>query len=265
MRDFEAGWFVETNCWFVFTEHLHKTQPMDALGVASKQEPGDRLSPDDVREKCSCGSPVFSRLLFEDHVAVVHPVLRGDVDPSMGVVLRRLAQHVVNYTLPVLPHVSQRPPHHIDGIVALPKEVLRLLQQQGDAGVRDHPQSGLPADVVLKSPRGGIVHPPDAGRAVDLRADALTQHLTRAGDDTAQLTVQLQRLQDRKQRGKSFSFLSAFTTKVKKINVGCREAARIFSMTNQKRHLSLFLQLFIYLSQKNYLILKIICISHCQT
>lgn len=151
-----------------------------------------------MREKCSCGSPVFPRLLLEDHVAVVHPVLCGDVDPNVGVVLGRLAQHVVNDALPILPHVPQRPPHHVHRVVALPEEVLRLLQQQGDAGVGDHPQSGPPADVVLKSPRGSVVHPPDAGRAVNLRADALTQHLTRAGDDAAQLTVQLQGLEGRK-------------------------------------------------------------------
>lgn len=169
------------------------------------------------------GSPVFSRLLLEDHVAVVHPVLGGDVDSSVRVVLRRLAQHVVNDALPVLSHVPQRSPNHVDGVVALSEEVLRLLQQQRDAGVGDHSESGLLADVVLKPPRGSVVHPPNARRAVDLRADTLTQHLTRAGDDAAQLTVQLQGLQRRKKEVFQFAF---------KIPVGYREADGILS--NQK-------------------------------
>lgn len=51
-------------------------------------------------------SPIFSRLLLEDHVAVVHPVLCSDIDACVRVVLRRLSQHVVYNALPVLPHVS---------------------------------------------------------------------------------------------------------------------------------------------------------------
>lgn len=51
-------------------------------------------------------SPVFSCLLLEDHVTVVHPVLCGDVDSCMRVVLRRLSQHVIHDALPILPHVS---------------------------------------------------------------------------------------------------------------------------------------------------------------
>lgn len=143
-------------------------------------------------------SPVFSRLLLEDHVAVVHPVLRGDVDPRVRVVLGRLPQHVVHDALAVLPHVAQRPPHHVDGVVGLAKEVLGLLQQQGDAGVRDHSQGGPLTHVALEAPRGCVVHPPDAGRAIDLRAGGLAQHLAGAGDDAAELAVQLQRLDGRK-------------------------------------------------------------------
>ena len=142
-----------------------------------------------------CDSPVFSRLLLEDHVAVVHPLLCGDVDACMRVVLGRLSQHVVHDALPVLPHVSQRPPHHIDGVVGLSEEVLRLLQQQGDAGVRDHSQRGALADVNFETPCGRVVHPPDARRAIDLRPGSLAQHLAGAGHDAAELTLQLQRLQ----------------------------------------------------------------------
>lgn len=49
--------------------------------------------------------PVFSCLFLEDHVTVVHPVLRGDVDLCMRVVLHCLSQHVVHNALPILPHV----------------------------------------------------------------------------------------------------------------------------------------------------------------
>lgn len=116
----------------------------------------------------------------------------------MRVVLRSLSQHVVHDALPILPHVSQRPPHDIDGVVALPKEVLGLLQQQGDAGVGDDPQRGSSAHVTLKSPSWCIVHPPDAGRTIDLWAGSLPQHLARAGHNAAELTVQLQGLEERK-------------------------------------------------------------------
>lgn len=51
-------------------------------------------------------NPVFSRLLLEDHVAVVHPVLCGDIDACVRVVLRRLSQHIIHNALAVLPHVS---------------------------------------------------------------------------------------------------------------------------------------------------------------
>jgi len=128
----------------------------------------------------------------------------------MGVVLRCLSQHVVHNALPVPPHVSQRPPHNVDGVVALAEEVLRLLQQQRNAGVGDHPQSGLLAYIMLKSPCGSIVHPPDARRAVDLRAGSLAQHLTRAGHDAAQLTLQLQGLQERKQLSYEWESLLIF-------------------------------------------------------
>lgn len=140
-------------------------------------------------------SPVFPRLLLEHHVTVVHPVLCGGVDASVRVVLRRLPQHVVHDALPVLPHVPQRPPHHVHGVVALAEEVLRLLQQQRHAGVRDDPERGPSPDVVVKPSRGSVVHAPDAGRAVDLRAGSLAQHLTGAGHNAAQLAVQLQWLE----------------------------------------------------------------------
>lgn len=63
--------------------------------------------------------------------------------------------------------------------------------------MRDDSQRGLLAHVAFKAPRGRIVHPPDAGRAVDLRAGSLAQHLSRAGHDAAELTVQLKRLEER--------------------------------------------------------------------
>lgn len=116
----------------------------------------------------------------------------------MRVVCRRLSQHVVHDALPILPHVSQRPPNDVDGVVALAEEVLGFLQQQGDAGVRDNPQRGPLAHVMFKPPCGRVVHPPDAGRVVDLRAGSLAQHLSGAGHDAAELTVQLQRLDERK-------------------------------------------------------------------
>lgn len=144
-------------------------------------------------------SPVFSRLLLEDHVAVVHPVLRGDVDAGVRVVLGRLPQHVVHDALAVLPHVPQRAPHHVDGVVGLAEEVLGFLQQQRDAGVGDHSQGGPLAHVAFKAPRGRVVHPPDARRAVDLRASGLAQHLPGAGDDAAEFTAQLQRLDGREE------------------------------------------------------------------
>lgn len=144
-------------------------------------------------------SPVSSSLLLKDHVAVVHPVLCGDKDAGMRVVFRRLPQHVVHNAFPVFPHVPERPPHNVDRVVGLAEEVLGLLQQQGNTGMRDDPQSRASAHIVLKPPCGCVVHPPDAGRTIYLRAGALAQHLTRAGHDAAQFAVQLQGLEERKQ------------------------------------------------------------------
>lgn len=147
--------------------------------------------------------PVFSRLLLKDHVAVVHPVLCGDVDLCVGVVVSRLFQHVVHNAFPVLPHVPERPPHDVDRVVAVSEEVLRLLQNERDAGVGHDPQRCLEAHVVFESPGWCVVHAPDAGRAVDLRAEPLSQHLPRAGHDAAELTVKLQRLKQKKETSQS--------------------------------------------------------------
>lgn len=144
-------------------------------------------------------SPVFSCLLLEDHVTVVHPVLCGDVDLRMRVVFCRLSQHVVHDALSILPHVSQRPPHNVDSVVALAKEVLGLLQQQWYTGMRDDSQGGTLAHVTFEAPCGCVVHPPDAGIAVNLQAGGLAQHLSGARHDAAELTVELQRLNERKQ------------------------------------------------------------------
>lgn len=98
-----------------------------------------KLAGGNTYRRQSLDSPVFSCLLLEGHVAVVHPVLCGDVDASLGIVLRSLLQHVVHDAFTVLPHVSQRPPHDVHGLIALPEKVLRLLQEQGDAGVGHDP------------------------------------------------------------------------------------------------------------------------------
>lgn len=115
----------------------------------------------------------------------------------MREVLGRLPQHVVHDALAVLPHVTQRPPHHVHRVVGLAEEILGFLQQQRDAGVGDHSQGGPLAHVVFKALRGRVVHPPDTRRTVDLRASGLAQHLPGAGDDAAEFTVQLQRLDGR--------------------------------------------------------------------
>lgn len=60
--------------------------------------------------------------------------------------------------------------------------------------MRDDPQGGSLAHVALKAPCRRVVHSPDAGRAVDLRAGSLAQHLAGAGHDAAELTVQLKGL-----------------------------------------------------------------------
>lgn len=65
--------------------------------------------------------------------------------------------------------------------------------------MRDDPQGGSSAHVALKAPCRRVVHSPDTGRAVDLWAGSLTQHLAGAGHDAAELTVQLQGLEERKQ------------------------------------------------------------------
>lgn len=158
------------------------------------------------------GSPVLSCLFLEHGVAVVHPLVRGDVDASARVLLWCLLQHVVHDALAVLPHVPQRAPHHIGRVVFLPEEVLGLLQEQRDAGVGDHPHGGAPADIHLKPHRGSVVRPQDTRRAVDLWARTLAQHLPRTGDYGAQVTVQLQGLEDREQgvRGEERLFVISF-------------------------------------------------------
>lgn len=65
--------------------------------------------------------------------------------------------------------------------------------------MRDDSQGGSLAHVMFEASCGRVVHPPDAGRAVDLRAGGLAQHLPGARHDAAELTVQLQRLDERKQ------------------------------------------------------------------
>lgn len=145
-----------------------------------------------------CFSPVFSSFLLEDHVAVVHSVLRGHIDAGVGIVRCCLAQHVVNNALSIFPHVSQGPPHNVNRAVALAEKVLRILQQQRDAGVRDHPQGGPVSHVALEAARGRVIHPPDAGRAVNLCPGGLSQHLTGARHDAAKLAAQPQRLEGRK-------------------------------------------------------------------
>lgn len=117
----------------------------------------------------------------------------------MRVVFRSLSQHVVHDALPILPHVSQRPPHNVDGVVSLAEEVLGLLQQKWYAGMRDNSQGGTLAHVFFEAPCGCVVHPPDAGRAVDLQTSGLAQHLSGARHNAAELAVELQRLNERTQ------------------------------------------------------------------
>lgn len=159
-----------------------------------------------LRKLC-CDSPVFSSFLLEDHVTVVHSVLCGDIDACMRIVHCCLSQHVVNNALSIFSHVSQGPPYNIYCVVALTKEVLRFLQQQGDAGVRDDSQGGSVSHVMLKATCRCVIHPPDAGRAINLYSGSLSQHLTRAWYNAAKLTVQLQRLDERKWDNNQFNFL----------------------------------------------------------
>lgn len=150
--------------------------------------------------KLCCDSPVFSSFLFEDHVTVVHPVLCGDINTCMRIVHCCLSQHVVHNALSIFPHVSQGPPYNINCVVALTKEILRFLQQQGDAGVWDDSQGRSVSYVVLKATCWCVIHPPDAGRVVNLYSSGLSQYLTGARHDAAKLTVQLQRLDEKEAR-----------------------------------------------------------------
>lgn len=143
-------------------------------------------------------SPVFPSFLLKHSITVTHALLCGHINLGIGIDVNSLFQHVVHNAIAIFPHIAERAPNNINSSVCFLEKIIRVFQQKRNAGMGYDANHCHAANILFIALGGCIVHSPNAGWLIYLIPHLLADHLTWVWHDGTKITVQLQRLQNRK-------------------------------------------------------------------